>query len=110
MIHVLRLTPLTDGFEAAEFRLGPGQEMIIGRSPDATFRVADLSAGRLVVRLSHTPAGVWVKDLASGGGSALEAGGTVTGRPDCLLPDGAILRLGGVEYRVSIDRVLLRRE
>lgn len=89
--------------ESAEVRLEAGKPITIGRASMADVRVMDLSAGRYVVRLTHTPEGVWVEDLASGGGSALELGGEVRPRPNCLLPDGAVLQIGGVRFRVAIS-------
>ena len=59
--------------------------------------------GQHVVDLWIETDGVMVRDLGSGGGSALEVNGVRTERPRRLLPDGATLWIGPVGFRVKLS-------
>ena len=74
----------------------------IGRAPEVDILVAAPSVGRMVVRLILLGDGVLVEDLGSGGGSSLETNSAVTDRPHCLMEHGAVLRIGGVAFRVEL--------
>jgi pSer/pThr/pTyr-binding forkhead associated (FHA) protein len=80
------------------------RRLVIGRAPMVDVAVDAPSVGRSVVSLEVTSEGVRVMDLGSGGGSALEVDGARTDRPCGLLPDGSVLWIGGVGFRVGISR------
>jgi pSer/pThr/pTyr-binding forkhead associated (FHA) protein len=98
------------GDEPREIALGQVMEVpleferpcIVGKAPNADLVVAAPTVGRQVARLTLMRDGVWVQDLLSGGGSSLEMNGVVTDRPHCRIRHGAILRIGGVAFRVEL--------
>ncbi len=79
------------------------RQIFIGRAPEVDVLVKAPSVGRKVVALWLETEGVMVGDLGSGGGSALEINGVRTQRPQCLLPDGAVLWIGRVGFRVKLS-------
>ena len=105
ILHLIRLTPNVEVATQLEATLAPGASLTVGRAALADLHVPSLSVGHYVVRLTHTPAGVWAEDLASGGGSALEIDGERIERPNMLLPDGAVLWVGGVGFGVKLRGV-----
>jgi hypothetical protein len=88
--------------ESFDFYLKPSESMIIGRAPEVEFRVVSPSIGRRAVRLTAQAQGIWVEDLASGGGSAIVVNNVTTPRPACYLTDGAVLLVGAVPFRVAV--------
>lgn len=87
--------------ESFEFELRLSESMLIGRAPDVEFRVVAPSVGMRVVRLTSQTQGIWVEDLASGGGSAVVVNDVTSPRPACYLTDGAVLLIGAVPFRVA---------
>jgi len=83
--------------------LDESRRIFIGRAADVDVLVNAPRVGRHVVDLWLEPDGVMVRDLGSGGGSALEVNGVRTERPRRLLPDGATLWIGPVGFRVKIS-------
>src|SRR5437667_8074388 len=71
--------------QAFEFRLTPGESLVIGRAAGVDFQVPAPSVGMRVVRLTMRSKGIWMEDLGSGGGSAITIRGVTTPRPFCLL-------------------------
>jgi len=79
------------------------RQIFIGRAPDVDVLVKAPSVGRHVVALWLETDGVMVRDLGSGAGSVLEVNGVRTQRPQRLLPDGAVLWIGRVGFRVKLS-------
>lgn len=98
---LIRLTALDPAFASGELTLAEGGSAVIGRAPFVDFRVVDPSVGRNVVRLSVAGGALHVEDLASGGGSAVEIDGERIDRYSGVLPDGAVLWVGAVGFRVG---------
>lgn len=90
--------------QSFDVRLRRSTPLVIGRTPDADFRVVSATVGMRAVRLTLGMTGIWLEDLGSGGGSAVTIGGVTTSRPRCYLEDGAILRVGGVLFLVNLPR------
>jgi len=88
--------------ESFELDLNVSESMMIGRAPDVDFRVVSPSVGMRVVRLTAQAQGIWVEDLASGGGSAIVVNDVTIARPACYLTDGAVLLVGAVPFRVAV--------
>jgi len=101
-VSLTRLSAEDEVDPRIEFTLAENASITIGRARTADVRIPALSVGHYVVRLTRRPEGVWVEDLASGGGSALEIAGESFDRPNMLLAAGAILRIGGVRFRVEL--------
>lgn len=74
----------------------------IGRAPDSDLVVLSPTVGRRVVSLRLTPGGVHIRDLGSGGGSALSSGGRLYDRPDQLMPTKCALRIGQVVFQATV--------
>ena len=87
--------------DAIEFHVERSKPIVIGRAPGNDVVVSAPSVGRRVVQISFPQEGLWVEDLGSGGGSALEVDGVRTERPGCRCPDQAVLWIGGVGFRVE---------
>lgn len=79
------------------------RQIFIGRAPEVDVLVKAPSVGRNVVAFWLETEGVMIRDLGSGGGSALEVNGVRTQRPQRLLPDGAVLWIGRVGFRVKLS-------
>jgi pSer/pThr/pTyr-binding forkhead associated (FHA) protein len=79
------------------------RQIVIGRAPMVDAVVMAPSVGRNVVGLELTPVGVVIRDLGSGGGSAVQVSGVRTNRPEGPLPDGSLLWIGRVGFRVAVS-------
>ena len=94
-------TDMTLG-DAIAVEVSPERLIRIGRSGDVDIDVQASTVGRRVAQLSQAGAELWVQDLGSGGGSRLEVEGKVICRPDRAVPNGALLWIGEVGFRVEI--------
>jgi hypothetical protein len=88
--------------QSTELELDPFRPVIIGRSPSVDLHVDAPSVGHKAVGLTLESDGVWIRDLGSGGGSALEWNGAVIHRPQCLLKGEAILAIGAVTFHIAV--------
>jgi hypothetical protein len=87
--------------DSREAVLELGAPITIGRAPFVDIHVNAPSVGRQAVNMMRRAYGVWIYDQGSGGGSRIEAYGVITEGPQCPLPNGAILWIGLVVFRVE---------
>ncbi|MBI3722802.1 protein kinase [bacterium] len=79
--------------------LAPGAKAVLGRSASASLSIPDASISRKHVELEHRSDGVFVRDLGSRHGLALD--GRAIPRDGALVVVAATLSLGSVRVRIS---------
>jgi pSer/pThr/pTyr-binding forkhead associated (FHA) protein len=103
------------GLKGQEFAFSPEWQVVLGRSPDCTLRLAgDIGVSRQHCLIEVDEAGAWVKDLGSLNGTFVngqsigqrdrdrQADAAAARPPRRLLQEGDELRIGAHAFRVEM--------